>query len=64
MTRCKNYELFSFLFMDRLQFTTKTKLINKPCIIKDVVSIKAVRNKFILYTTCNFEKEYVDLDFS
>jgi len=42
--RCKNYDLFLFLIVDKLQTTTNRVLL------KYVVSIKAVRNKFILKT--------------
>lgn len=51
-----------YLWIDYKSQQKISKSTNRV-LLKDVVSIKAVRDKFILYTKCNFEEEYSELDF-
>ena len=56
-----NYFYF-YLWIDYKSQQKLHKSSNRV-LLKNVVSIKAVRNKFILYTKFNFEEEYAELDF-
>jgi len=51
-----------YLWIDYKSQQKISKSTNRV-LLKDVVSIKAVRDKFILYTKCNFEEVYSELDF-